>query len=77
MPYPLQLILKISRMSFTIENFQEHFPVGGDADVFFIDMVVQKHSAWVLPCLFPETNPEDKSLVNKYCFYFFHIIFIF
>lgn len=56
-------------MSVTIENFQEHFPVGGDADVFFIDMVVQKHSARVLPRLFPETNPEDNSLLNKYCFY--------
>ena len=22
-------------------------------------MVVQKHCAWVLPCLFPETNPEQ------------------
>lgn len=67
-------------MSVTIENFQEHFPVGGDADVFFIDMVVQKHSAWVFPSLFPETNPEDNSLVDKYCFYFYffpHIIFIF
>lgn len=45
-------------MRFTIKNFQEHFPVGGYADVFFVDVVVQKHGARVLPCLFPETDPE-------------------
>lgn len=45
-------------MKFTIKHFQEHFPVGGYADVLFIDMVVQKHGARVLPCLFPETHPK-------------------
>lgn len=49
---------QISTMRFTIKNFQEHFPVGGYADVFLIDMVVQKHSARVLPRLFPEPHPE-------------------
>lgn len=59
-----EYLKKISRMSVTIEDFQENFPVGGDADVFFIDMVVQEHRSWVLPCLFPETNPKTDSLVN-------------
>jgi len=45
-------------MIITIENFQENLPVGGDADVFFIDMIVQKHRAGVLPRLFPETNTK-------------------
>lgn len=62
---------RISRVSVTIENFQENFPVGGDADVFFIDVVVQKHCAWVLPRLFPETNPEAHSLVNTFPFFIF------
>lgn len=45
------------RLNDTIKDFQENFPVGGNADVFFIDVVIQKHSGWVLPRLFPETNP--------------------
>lgn len=56
-------------MSVTIEDFQENFPVGGDADVFFIDMIVQKHRSWVLPCLFPETNPKTNT--NQFYFFFF------
>lgn len=34
-------------------------------------MVVQKHRSWVLPCLFPETNPKTDGLVNTDQFYFF------
>lgn len=62
------------RMSVTIENFQENFPVGGDANVFFIDVVVQKHRAWVLPRLFPETNPKTHSLVNTFLFSLFFFL---
>lgn len=49
----------------TTEKFQENLPVGRDADVFFIDVVVQEHGAWVLPCLFSETNPENRLLLNN------------
>lgn len=45
-------------MNVTIEDLQEDLPVGGDVDVFLIDVVVQKHCTWILPCLLPETEPE-------------------
>lgn len=47
----------------TIENFQENLPVGGDADVFFINVIVQKHRAWVLPRLLSETHPKARKRV--------------
>lgn len=46
------------RLSVTIKDFQENLPVGRNADVFLIDMIIQKHCAWVLPRLFSEANPE-------------------
>lgn len=51
----------------TVKNFQEDLPVGGNADVLLIDVVIQKHSAWILPSLFPKTNPTNTQILIKWC----------
>lgn len=54
---------------FTFKDFQEHLPVTGDVDVLLIDVIIQKHRAWVLPGLLPESKPVTHGAT--------HILFVF
>ena len=45
------------KLVLTVEDLQKDLPVGGDVDVFLVDMVVQEHCSWVLPRLLPESEP--------------------
>lgn len=56
-----ECFIYIFRCISTIKDFQENLPVGRNADVFFVDVVIQKHCAWILPCLFPEANPNHRN----------------
>lgn len=58
----------------TIKDFKENLPVGRNADVFLINVVIQKHCARILPRLFPEANP-DHTEINWYMLFCTHVHF--
>lgn len=49
--------LRNFQLFFTVKNFKEDFPVAGDIDVFLVHVKLEKHRAWVFPCLLPESKP--------------------
>ena len=50
--------------TFTLKDLQENFPVAGNIDVFFVDVVVKKHCPGVFPGLLPEAKSDHINMVH-------------